>query len=38
MNEAETRASRAERAKARKAVTYGQKQHAFLAFVLDQYF
>jgi type I restriction enzyme R subunit len=33
----ETRASRAERAKAHNAVTYGQKQQAFLAFVLDQY-
>ena len=34
---AETRAARAERAKAHNAVTYGQKQKAFLAFVLDQY-
>ena len=33
----ETRASRAERAKAHNAATYGQKQQAFLAFVLDQY-
>jgi type I restriction enzyme R subunit len=33
----ETRASRANRAKAHNAVTYGEKQQAFLAFVLDQY-
>ena len=33
----ETRASRAERAKAHNATSYGQKQQAFLAFVLDQY-
>jgi type I restriction enzyme R subunit len=33
----ETRASRAQRAKAHNAVTYGEKQQAFLAFVLDQY-
>ena len=33
----ETRATRADRAKAHNAVTYGQKQQAFLAFVLDQY-
>jgi type I restriction enzyme R subunit len=33
----ETRATRANRAKAHNAVTYGQKQQAFLAFVLDQY-
>jgi len=33
----ETRAARADRAKAHNAVTYGQKQQAFLAFVLDQY-
>jgi type I restriction enzyme R subunit len=33
----ETRARRAERAKAHNAVTYGEKQQAFLAFVLDQY-
>jgi type I restriction enzyme R subunit len=33
----ETRATRAERAKAHNATTYGQKQQAFLAFVLDQY-
>ena len=33
----ETRATRADRAKAHNAVTYGQKQQAFLTFVLDQY-
>ena len=33
----ETRASRAERAKAYTQQTYSQKQQAFLAFVLDQY-
>ena len=33
----ETRAARAERAKAHNALTYDQKQQAFLAFVLDQY-
>ena len=33
----ETRATRAERAKAHNAMTYGQKQQAFLEFVLDQY-
>jgi type I restriction enzyme, R subunit len=33
----ETRATRAERAKAHNATTYDQKQQAFLAFVLDQY-
>jgi type I restriction enzyme R subunit len=33
----ETRANRAQRAKAHNEVTYGQKQQAFLAFVLDQY-
>ncbi len=33
----ETRASRAERAKAHNAITYGQKEQALLAFVLDQY-
>jgi type I restriction enzyme R subunit len=33
----ETRASRANRAKAHNAVTYGEKQQSFLAFVLDQY-
>jgi type I restriction enzyme R subunit len=33
----ETRATRAERAKAHNATTYGEKQQAFLAFVLDQY-
>ncbi len=36
MNEAETRASRPESAKAHNTVTSRQKQHAFLAFVLDQ--
>jgi type I restriction enzyme, R subunit len=33
----ETRASRAERAKAQNALSYGEKQQTFLAFVLDQY-
>jgi type I restriction enzyme R subunit len=33
----ETRATRAERAKAHNALTYDQKQQAFLSFVLDQY-
>ena len=33
----ETRANRAERAKAHNALTYDQKQQAFLSFVLDQY-
>jgi type I restriction enzyme R subunit len=33
----ETRAARAERAKAHNALTYDQKQQAFLAFVLNQY-
>jgi type I restriction enzyme R subunit len=33
----QTRAVRAERAKVHNAMTYGQKQQAFLAFVLDQY-
>ena len=33
----ETRATRAERAKAHNALTYGQKQQAFLEFVLNQY-
>jgi type I restriction enzyme R subunit len=33
----ETRAARAERAKAHNALTYDQKQQAFLSFVLDQY-
>lgn len=37
MNEAETRASRPESAKAHNTVTFRQKQQAFLAFVLDQY-
>lgn len=37
MNEAETRASRPESAKAHNAVTFRQKQQAFLAFVLDPY-
>jgi type I restriction enzyme, R subunit len=37
MNEAETRASRAESPKAHNTVTFRQKQQAFLAFVLDQY-
>ena len=33
----ETRAARAERAKAHNALTYDQKQQAFLEFVLNQY-
>ena len=33
----ETRATRAERAKTHNAMTYGQKQQAFLEFVLNQY-
>jgi type I restriction enzyme R subunit len=33
----ETRATRAERAKVQNAMTYGQKQQAFLEFVLNQY-
>ena len=33
----ETRASRAQRAKANNDMSYGQKQQAFLSFVLDQY-
>jgi len=33
----ETRVARAERAKVQNAMTYGQKQQAFLEFVLNQY-
>ena len=33
----ETRATRADRAKAHNAMTYGQQQQAFLEFVLNQY-
>jgi type I restriction enzyme R subunit len=33
----ETRSTRAQRAKTHNALTYDQKQQAFLAFVLDQY-